>query len=453
LKGLATAFFITRSFEMGTINSDLRMYRDALSQKMRKSQWHQIPVWGSMIGHLGGMDDHGYLRSVPYGSVQAKTLRPTGMPIEVLTDWNHMGGHAIDVPVKLPLRQEPIYGDNQAEGQEEDFTWVYNRCLINQVRRPVKTRDGLMGEQALTPRMLMQIWDNLKDEFVSFNQRWQAYAPYDACYRGFSANILASKAKGGFGDVIKQKSHPNFYVAGYGRVPFNADPATYESAIATELDNLGSDDKMTVQVIRNAQIYGSRHMIVPTTAGNYKVKGVMIINDAQMAQLAEDPLFEKLHIALITKDGTGAALFTGAYEAHLIEGVLILVDINNPGVWTSGETYYDSARGTINYGNVNPLENPIHQSDRKLALYIGASAILCGHTVPLGFKNRTADYDNVKGESSFTVVGYTRADRYDHDGFLSASEFLGNTSGIVIATSSPNNPSWGAAVAGSTPAV
>lgn len=427
---------------MGIINSDLKMYREALSQKMRKSQWHQIPVWAPMIGHIGGTDEHGYPRSVPFGAVQSKTLRPTGKPIEVLTDWNHMGGYSIDVPIKLPLRAKPIYGDNQAEGKEEDITWVYNKCLINQVRRPVKTRDGLMGELALTPKLLMQIWDNLKDEFISYNQRWQAYAPYDAAYRGFSDNILAPKSEGGFGDVIKQRSHPNFYVAGYGRVPFDSDPQAYENAIKTQLDNLGSDDKMTMQVIRNAQIYGSRHMIVPTTAGPYQVKGILILNDAQMAQLAEDPLFEKLHVALITKEGTNAALFTGAYEAHLVEGVLILVDINNPGVWTAGDTGYDSNRGIINYGNPNPLENPIHQSDRKLALYIGASAILCGHTVPLGFKNRTADYDNVRGESSYTVIGYTRADRYDHDGFLAPSEFIGNTSSLVIATYSPNNPSW-----------
>src|SRR5690606_7452383 len=244
----------------------------------------------------------------------------------------------------------------------------------------------LMGEQAINPKKLMQIWKNVKDEIASINQRWQAYAPYDALYRGFSDNLFADPIN------ITQKSHPNFYVAGYGRVPFNSDNDTYETAIAAQLNNLGSDDGLTVQAIRNLQIFGSRHMIVPTMAGDFKVKGILIINDAQMAQLSQDPLFEKLHIALITADGKNAALFTGAYEAHLLEGVLILVDINNPGVWISGDNNYSSSRGIINYGNVNPLEKPIHESDIKLAVYTGASAILCGHTVPLQFKNRTDDY-------------------------------------------------------------
>src|SRR5690554_3184724 len=314
---------------MGQINNDLRMYRDALSAELKLSQWHQIPVFGQMIGHIGGTDDHGYPRSVPYGAVQSKTLKGTGKAIEVLTDFNHQGGWAIDVPVKLPLRKKPIYGDNQAKDNEEDFNWIYLRGLINQVRYPVRTSDGLMGEQALNPKKLMQIWKNVKDEIASINQRWQAYAPYDALYRGFSDNLFADPIN------MTQKSHPNFYVAGYGRVPLNSDNDTYETAIAAQLNNLGSDDGLTVQAIRNLQIFGSRHMIVPTMAGDFKVKGILIINDAQMAQLSQDPLWEKIHIALITADGTKAPLFTGAYEAHLCEGVLVLVDINNPGVWIS----------------------------------------------------------------------------------------------------------------------
>lgn len=422
---------------MGQINNDLRMYRDALSSELKYSQWHQLPVWGQMIGHIGGTDEHGYPKSVPYGSVQGKTLKATGKAIEVLTDFNHQGGWSIDVPVKLPLRNKPIYGDAQAKDNEEDFNWIYLRGLINQVRYPVKTSDGLQGEQALSPKMLMAIWKNVKDEIAHINQRWQSYAPYDAIYRGFSDNLFQKPIN------MTQISHPNFYVAGYGRVAFDSDNSTYETAIVSQLNNLATTDGLTVQAIRNLNVYGSRHMIVPTVAGDYKVKGILIIDDAQMAQLSADPLFEKLHIALITANGEKAPLFTGAYEAHLLEGVLILVDINNPGVWISGDTNYDSTRGIINYGNVNPLENPIHSSDIKLAAYIGASAVLCGHTVPLQFKNRTDDYENIKGEAGRTVVGYSRSDRYDRDSFLSTAKFIENSSSMVLATYSPNNPSWG----------
>lgn len=430
---------------MGLINDKLKAYRVALRQEMKNSQWYQIPVWAPMIGHIGGTENGYAPKSVPFGAAASKTLRPTGKPIEVLTDWNHMGGWEMDIPILLPLRQKPVYGDVEAQGKEEERDWIYLRAIINQVRKPAKTRDGLMGEQALTAKMVAQIWGNMKQEFIEYNRKWQAYAPYDALYRGFSDNILASKADGGFGHVISQRSHPNFYVAGYGKVAWSNTPATYETNVAAALDGLTTANHFDSQVIKNAKLLGGRHRINAVKVGPYDVNGIMIINDAQAAQLIDDDLFQKTHVALITKEGQNSALFTGNIEAYLFLGVLILVDMNNPGVWTAGDEAigYKASRGLINYGNENPLDNPIMATDRKLALYVGASAVLCGHTVSLNFKNRSDDYDNVRGESSYTVVGYNRADRFDHDGFIgTAGNFLDNCSSMVIATNSPNTPSW-----------
>lgn len=423
---------------MSQLNSELKMYREALSQDLRLTQWSQIPVFAEMIGHIGGTNDFGYPKTVPYGSVQGKRLRPTGKPIEVLTDWNHQGGYSIDIPILLPMIDKPVVGNKNAKGQEEDRRWIYNRAWITLVRKPAKVTDGLMGELALNPKLLTQIWNNLKQEFQHYNQRLQAYSPYDAMYQGFDQQLLDTTELS-----LTRRSHPNFYVAGYGRVAFNSTNSAYETAIAAQLTNLGSTDTMSVQVIRNLAQLGAHHLIVPTTAGPYAVKGVMIISDAQMRQLVEDALFEKVQIQMVTKDGSNAPFFSGAYASFLIEGVLVLVDINNPGVWISGDSDYDSSRGTINYGNSNPLANPIHNSDIKLGIYMGASAILCGSTRGLTMENETDDYKNVKGECSQTVIGYNRADRFDHDGFLADSESITNTSSMVFATYSPNSPTWG----------
>lgn len=423
---------------MAKLNEQLKMYRAAQSQKLGFSQWFQIPVWGDLMGHVGGINEYGHPKSVPFGAMKGKKVRPTGKVIEVLTDWFHQGGWEIDIPLLLPMVKKPIVGDDQAKGREEDRRWIYNKAYITQVRKPAKVTDGAMGELAINPSYLKQIWSDLKKEFEHYNQRLQAYSPYDAILRGFDDQLIRSREL----PNCVQKSHPNFYVEGYGRVKFNTDNDTYETAIAAALQNLGTDDKFTLKTLRKAQMASSELMLVPTTAGTYAVKGVCIINDRQMAQLAEDPLFEKVHIALITKDGEKSPFFTGAYEAHLVEGTLVLVDLNAPGIWQNGDTGYDSSRGILNYGNENPLENPIHASDVKVAIYMGASAILAGTTKKLHFKNETDDYENVKGEASVTVVGYNRADRFDHDKFLATGEQVTNTSSLLIATYTPQNIAW-----------
>jgi hypothetical protein len=170
---------------------------------------------------------------------------------------------------------------------------------------------------------------------------------------------------------------------------------------------------------------------------------VWVINDSQAFQLYQDDEFQSMHTALITKDGEKSALFTGVIEAHLFQGALILVDMNAPGVWTSGETDYLSSRGTVNYGNDNPLANPIMASDRKVALVLGASAVMGGHAQSLAFEKEDWDYKSKKSEASYTIVGYNRSDIYDHDGFHGTSgNFLENTSSLSITTFSPNVPTW-----------
>lgn len=423
---------------MGQINNELLMYRAAKSKQLGFSQWYQIPVWNELIGFIGGKNEYGYPKSVPFGATATKQLKPTGKPIEVLTDFFHQGGWEIDIPLLLPLRKKPVVGDDQALGKEEDRNWVYKKAYITQVRKPAKITDGAMGEFAIDPAYLKQMWDNLKTEFQHYNQRLQAYAPYDAIYRGFDDQLIRSKEL----PKCVQKSHPNFFVEGYGRVAFNSNNTTYETNIANVLQNMSASDKFSMKTLRKMQMAASELMLVPTNAGNLLVKGIAILNDRQMAQLAEDPLFEKLHIALVTANGEKSPMFTGAYEAHLVEGVLILVDTNNPGIWMNGDTGYDSTRGVLNYGNENPLENPIHQSDIKLAIFMGASAILCGNTKSLQFRNETQDYGNIKSEASLTVIGYNRADRFDSDGFLPANQAVTNTSSLVVATYSPQNISW-----------
>jgi hypothetical protein len=430
---------------MALLNDSLKAYRALLKKEMAAAQWYQIPVWAPMIGHIGGTDGK-YPRSVPFGATKARTLKPTGKPIEVLTDFYHGGGITMDIPIAYPLTEVPIYGDNPALGNEEHRKWAYAAAIINQLRKPVLTRDGMMGELALTPKMVAQIMENAKDELIDFNKRWQAYAPYDALTRGYSQNILASQIAGGFGNTLSQKSHPNFFVAGYGQVPWSSTAATYETNVQTALNSLANNDtcKFTTRTIKNAKVYASQLRIQPTQIGG-ETCHVMIINEAQAVQLFDDEEFKSTMrpLAANSQVGDKSPLFTGVVGAYLYLGVLILVDTNAPGVWTTGDTSYNSSYGTINYGNPNPLSNPIMNSDRKIAFLIGQSAVMCGMARSLSFASETWDYENKKSEASNTTVGYNRSDITDNDGmFGTAGLFKENTSSLQVATYSPNSPSW-----------
>lgn len=427
---------------MGQFNNDLQMYRTALQKDFTLSEWYQPPVWGDLMGYPGGKDQYGYPTSVPYGALRNRTVAPSGKPIEVLLDWFHEGGWDMDIPVLLPLVEEPRLGDQQAKGYGEDRRWVYRKGYFTQIRKPVKVSDGSYGEMAINPKLVKRLLNRVKTDLQKFNTDLMLHSPYQAMYRGFDNNLIGTPE---LSDICVQTSHPNFFIEGYGKVAYNTNNATYETAIAALLANLGAGDEFTMKTLRKMQMAANELTIgYPTVSVmGHPIKGVAILNDRQFAQLAEDPLFEKIHIALITADGNKAAMFTGAYEAHLVEGVLILVDVNNPGIWLNGDTGYDATRGIINYGNPNPIRNPIHNSDIKLALYMGASALLCANNKQLRMEDEIDDFGNIKETASITARGFTRADNKNTDRKVAAADFLPNSSSLVVATYTPQNIAWG----------
>lgn len=426
---------------MGQMNKELQMYHTALQKDFTLSEWYQPPVWGDLMGYPGGKDQYGYPTSIPYGALKNRTVAPSGKPIEVLLNWFHEGGWDMDIPVLLPLVDPPKRGDEQAKGKGEDRRWVYRKGWFTQIRKPVKVSDGSYGEQAINTQLVKRLLSRVKTDLQKFNMDLMLHSPYQAIYRGYDDNLLATPE---LASDISQKSHPNFFIEGYGKVTYNSNNTTYETAIAALLGNLGVGDEFTMKTLRKMQMAANELTIgyPQITVMGMPIKGVAILNDRQFAQLAEDPLFEKVHIALITKEGNKAAMFTGAYEAHLVEGVLILVDVNNPGIWISGDTGYDATRGVINYGNVNPIKNPIHNSDIKCAIYLGASALLCANNKQLRMEDEVDDFGNIKETASITARGYTRADNKNTDNKVASADFMPNSSSLIVATYTPQNIAW-----------
>lgn len=430
---------------MSQYTTSMRAYRALLSKEMELAAWTQIPFWQKFIGFIGS-DEGRYPRSVAVGSARTKMLKPTMKPIEVLTNFQHEGGATMDIPLAYPLTDEAVYGDAQLLGSEESRRIAYKAATINQVRKGIKVRDGMMGEQTLKkPEVQRELMENAQSELTDYFTRWNSFAPYDAFFRGYSRNILAATADGGLG--YSQKSHPNFYAMGYGKATWSATPATYETNVATALASLTdtADDWFSTKTIELAHFYASKHKIRKAKFGNVEIY-CMVISDAQAYQLWQDEKWLAAQENANARDEAINKLFTGVIEG-VYRGVAIFVDTNIPAAKISGDSdtavfgeAYSSARGTVNYHNANPLESPRDLSPRKLALLFGASAIACGYANPLKFEQEEWDYKNKKTEGGAMIVGYERADVYDHDGYFgTAGAFKENTSSIAIATYSPEN--------------
>jgi len=428
---------------MSISRSKLSQLKAIISKELKAAHWTGRSVFSNMYGFIGGKGEGGiYPESVPFGAAQKKEIGATFKPIEVLTDFNHLGGDEMLIPIHYPFTESMVYGDLQKKGTGETKKLSWLKVKINAVSKVAKVQDGLMGEQLLKqfPTVYKRI-QNAKADLIDIHQRWQGLAPYDALTKRWSNNIYLPTANGGLGETAQ--SHPNFYVAGSGKVAWNATPATYETAISTALNGLTdvAGDRMSIAFLENMIAAGSTHKIRKANLGSGEYY-VIVITSSQARQLKADSNWQLIMKDAFTRDPKINPLFTGKIEGFL-SGAYIVVDDNAFGAKISGDDGYDATLGTVNYGNANPLLSPIDTAPKKLAYLLGASAIGCGHAMALGFEDELDDFKTKKEVAAMSIIGYGRSDIYDLDGhFGTKGAFLENTSSLIGATYSPNTLSW-----------
>lgn len=413
---------------------DLRVERKLLSAEMKYGAWFPDSYWGTHIGFIGTSGAVNYPKTVNLGSVETRRLTPTGKSIEVLTNFMHEGGDTMEIPVKNPLTAKPLY-DTQLLGHEEERKLTYMECHIHIYRKGVIIRDSKMGEQKLKkPEVQRQLMRSAKEDIQDLYQRVFGYQPYLALLERYSDNLTASTSVGGAG--LTKKHHPNFYVAGYGKVPYSDTAATYATAVSTGLQTITNhaSKKMSAKMIRQMVKTASSLRIQPNIkVGNRKLYSI-VISEAAAFDLWQDT--EWLAAMKAYEQGKGrenSSELLGAIEG-IFYGAVISVDANMPAAHCTGETDYDSTRGTVYYGNDEYLASPIDTGNKKLAILHGASCLTAGYAQPLSFESETWDYKYKKTEGADCMVGFERADVTDYDGkYGTAGNLKENTSSLVWA--------------------
>jgi N4-gp56 family major capsid protein len=404
----------------GMYTSSMQAYRRLLNKDLQLATWENVPFFARGIGLVGGGTS--FARSSVTSSSNEKLARPTGKPIEMLTNFQSEGSDTMDIVLKYPLTEAGVLGDAQILGTEEVRKIAYKKIRIAEISKGVKIKDAPSSEQVLKkPEIQKALMDSAQADLKDWFQRWIGFGIYDGFLKGASENVRSH-----FG--LSVVSHPNFVVAGSGLVTFSSTPATYEGNVATALGGLSdtASDRMTVKAIKAVAKYASEKKI-------QKFQGYwhLVLHPDQIYQLKADSEYVNA-VQYGQLRGDENPLFTGFVGA--IDGVKIYEDENIPGV----------AVDTIPvYGNTNPLANPRYSTGNlRLGILYGASAIAIGQANPLRFENEDYDYSRKKTEAGMMTVGIERADIFDTDGMFGTAGFKENTSSLVLATYSPASVAW-----------
>ena len=420
--------------------NEMSIYRSLLSKKIEKAVWWKSK-WTPFIGFL---DYDKFRKQSSYATNPARQLRPSGNVIDVAKDFETFGSIDMEVPIVYPLTGKGVSGTEPLRGKEETRKIASRRVHINQKRHAVVRQDNKMSKQVLRkPDLIMALMERGAEDLRDWFSRWISFQPYLALLTGYREHLTDPV----YGiPNLKMKSHPNFFVQGYGKVSLTGfGTSTYEGNVKTALASLTdtSGDYFSMASIRNMVYYANQLKIQPVQFGNQAVY-IIFISPAQAFQLKQDPQFiEPMKFAWErSKDNP---LFTGIVEGLLLENALLVVDNTIPYALINGDSGFVASmsttgdnNGVMYFNRDTYMSNPIASGVRSLAVLVGQGAITCGYASELEYNTMEDDYGQFIGDGADMIVGFERADIYDEDGYFgSKGSFLENVSSLVYATYSP----------------
>jgi hypothetical protein len=409
----------------GTWTDQMQIFRRGLSKQMEKLVW-RYGKWAELTDIV---DVKKYRAAGTYAG--AMSLPTPKNLIHVVKDFEREGGIYMDIPVLVPLTAKGKVGLATLRGNEEKRKILTKKVAINQVRHAVEIQDNKMSKQVLKkPQVVMALMERGKNDLQDWFSRRMAQFPYHALMGGFSNNL--TDPVDGIGFTVK--SHPNQYVAGFGKVAFaNLFDAAYETATSNALATLSDvpDKHFSLDKIKNMVYLANFHKLTPLMIQG-KLLYLIFIPPALAWQLKQDSEY-LTYLKDAGVRGNENIIFTGQLEGTYIEGAFLVVDDTMPAARISGDTGYDATWGTVNYGLDTYMANPRDEGSRKAALICGAGAITAGYGSELAFESEDADYKQFLGDSADMITGFERCDIIDDDNYFGngAGAFYENNSSLI----------------------
>lgn len=414
-----------------------------LAERMYRQQWraNKYAQWvAPEFIRRGGKGEE-------VGTLGMDTPSFSGAPIEVFQEFVKMGRTDMDIPVRNRLIGDPVFGDQPLKGTAEAAVVAFRKVLINLTKKAYAPPTGMSAQitKPYAENLITQADQYLRDW-------WNSYHGGNfilTMLAGASLDLVAPATLGGRAEGYV--SHPNFFVAGSGRVSHAAGlpgMAAYEVSVEAALNGLADEAKcrMSVALIRNLVVEAARLRILRTVLQNGFEFYPIWMPDAQWVQLQLDPEFKDFY-KRIPQGLSTHPLATGAES--FIAGAAIYPDMSLWGARTNA-TDANVPAGTVEYGPAPSAaqrgkgrkvgtwhSTPLDTSNLKLAILIGQSAMTVGVGQKIAYTDQIDDHGFVKEIGINTIQSVVRSDVYDRDGKvpgLTAGDFYEDTGSLICAT-------------------
>lgn len=424
----------------GMFHPSVQIYRENLGEKVGYDTW-----WRGRWSELMSFIDHKKFKASGRFTALENSRAPGEAIIHVVRDFEK-GGLNYEFPMRHPLTEQGRTGTQPLSNHGEDRKITTQKLLMNMRRHAVNVRDNELSEQVISKKLAMQLLDNGADDLRDWFSRLFAFEPMFAVVAGYCRSVTDAN----YGRGVSQKSHPNLYVQGDGKVAWSSTKtfdAGYETNVATALGTLSdtSAKRFDSQAIRDMVFLAANTHRIPKVKVGGKEGYLIFVTPSHMRQLRLDSEW-----LLAQKDaairGQTNQIFSGLMEGYWYEGAWLIEDPTIPGCRVTGDTdtsiygtAYDSTYGTVNYGITSFMATPMDVSPRKLAILVGAGAVMAANVKGFKLTTEESDHGQKIEDGGRMFYGFQRADQIDDENVFGngAGTLYENTTSLVWASWTP----------------
>ena len=387
-----------------------------LNKLLAKESWFNT-FWAKFSGNVDiSSDDNGN-----------NVYRPSGNPIEMLSDFVAQGRDNMLIPFLKDLTGAPVYGDTVLKGTGEDQTMQWLRSYVNQYRKAVMKRSGQMSEQR---QKLYKLYDEARPQLARWFTKWENQAVFQAFYEGVSPNLSTATGSDGLG--IVKRYHPNWwYLSAADTLTAVGTDGNLKSAGELDTAAAAADNpfKMSAASLQNLRLKCMTKKIPQmSTAGGYPY-WCLVMHPKQLLDLQQDTVYYGAQREAYSGKTLAMPEFSGA--AGVYAGFMIYEDIVGIRAW-------DDAAGAKNFfGTTMATRFAATAGDNYNAIVFGKSAMGKGIAKDLHFTSEIDDHANTIEVGGAVINGYNRNEYYDEDDAKeeSGDAFYKNQSSETVAAS------------------
>jgi len=371
---------------------------EILNSLLRKESWYNT-FWAQFSGNIDiSQDDNGN-----------PVYRPSGNPMEVLSDYVAQGRDNMLIPFLSDLSGSPVYGDTTLKGTGEDQSMRWLRAYCNQYRKAVMKKSGSMSEQR---QKVFKLMDEARPQLARWFTKWENQSVFQAFYEGVSPNLSTGTSSDGLGLV--RRYHPNWYIndgavlTAVGTEKSTKTNAQLDAAIGmTASADATCDTAMSADILRELRVK-CMSLKIPQieTKEGYKYWAI-VMHPAQLASLQTDTDYEQAQRFGYMGSGGSKMPQLNGMAGHYA-GFCIYEDIVGIREWDEAGYFFGSTVSARLDDSAVTLASGTARV--RNAIVFGGGAMGKAVADDLHFTSEVDDHANTIELGGAVINGYNRAD-------------------------------------------